>query len=198
MEEKVKAWRRLPLRYHNDQRNMCRFYAKVDDQFLDEGLRLYEMKHENATDIANEIRRVARDESCMLCTAYSRLLGNVNAKAPAFDPDLRKLKEDAGNDLQASHRWHKVEPLPSVEVDRTSMQWSEALLDRPYYSVALKRANNLDKWCAGRWGKVPMSWEEINAFKDDDLLERDRLVYWLLRVWRTHSHLLDEPTVPAI
>ena len=93
----------------------------------------------------------------MLCTAYIRLLGNVNAKAPAFDPDLRKLKEDAGEDLQASHHWHKVEPLPSVEVERTSMQWSEALLDRPYYSVALKRANNLDRWCAARWGKVHMN-----------------------------------------
>ena len=58
------------------------------------------MKHENATDIANEIRRVARTESCMLCTAYSRLLGNVNAKAPVFDPYLRKLKEDAGEDLR--------------------------------------------------------------------------------------------------
>ena len=91
---------------------MCRFYEKVDDQFFDEGLRLYEMKHENATDIANEIRRVARTESCMLCSAYSRLLGNVNVKAPVFDPDLGKLKEDVGEDLQASHHWHKVGPLP--------------------------------------------------------------------------------------
>ena len=78
------------------------------------------------------------------------------------------------------------------------MQWSKALLDRPYYSVALKRAKNLDKWRAGRWGKVHMSWEEINAFKDDALSERDRLVYWLLRVWRTHSPMHNEPTVPAI
>ena len=43
-----------------------------------------------------------------------------------------------------------------------------------------------------------MSWEEIYAFKDDDLLEQDRLVYRLLHVWITHSPLRDKPTVPVI
>ena len=48
LEEKLSAWRALPRWYHDDQLNMCRVYGQVEDAFLFEGLRLYELKFEHA------------------------------------------------------------------------------------------------------------------------------------------------------
>ena len=118
LEEKLFAWKKLPRWYHNDQLNMCRLYGQVDDAFLIEGLRLYEMKFEHAQAVGGEIRRVSLDEECMLSTAYSRLLTEPICadKAPQTPLPLRHSSE-SDEDMSAEHKWSTEVPLPCESSD---------------------------------------------------------------------------------
>ena len=51
----------------------------------------------------------------------------------------------------------------------------------------MKKSVELHRWCAGRWDEVHMSWAEVASFVDPSLPLRDRLIYWLLRVWQTYN-----------
>jgi len=198
LEDKLCRWRRLPTWYHNDQLNMCRFYGKVADSFLIEGLRLYELKLDHAPAIANEIRRVASKSGCLLSTAYSKLLSEHKTNEERIvEPEMGERTCEARKGEWVDHPNAVKDPLPSLAADWSGGQWASAVLDRPYYKTALQRASKLDKWCVGRWGTVHMNWDEISTFQDDGLTERDRLVYWLLRVWKTHTVLVGDDT-PAI
>ena len=43
IEDKLLEWRRLPMSYHHDQMNLCRFYGPLGMSIMDEGLRLKEL-----------------------------------------------------------------------------------------------------------------------------------------------------------
>ena len=99
LEEKVTLWRNLSREYHNDQLNLCRFYAQVDDDFLVEGLRLWEMKYEHAPLIAHQIRTVTYEGNPLLCSAYTLLL-NKQVVAPVDEEDIVKpLRYESEDDL---------------------------------------------------------------------------------------------------
>ena len=97
---------------------MCRFYGQVDDAFLIEGLRLYEMKYEHAQAVGDEIRRVSLDEECMLSTAYSRLLnGPICGETETQSPISTRHRSESEEDMTAEHKWSTEEPLPCGSPD---------------------------------------------------------------------------------
>ena len=43
IEDKLPEWRRLPMSYHHDQLNLCRFYSSLDTCIIVEGLKLKDL-----------------------------------------------------------------------------------------------------------------------------------------------------------
>ena len=71
----------------------------MDDDFLVEGLRLWEMKYEHALYIAHQIRTVAFEGQLLLCSAYSQLQ-NMQEPADVDEEDIIKpLRYEVEDDL---------------------------------------------------------------------------------------------------
>ena len=74
IEDKLLEWRRLPMSYHHDQMNLCRFYGPLGMSIMAEGLRLKELDPRYAYGVAEVIWQKAAEDNLLLSTAYSQTL----------------------------------------------------------------------------------------------------------------------------
>jgi hypothetical protein len=209
----LRLWGGLDCGYHNDQLNLCKMYNNQNSCYMIGGLQAGSpLTEDMASSICLHINK-ERVKGELLASAYSRI---YEVNKPTIDiKGLRKqrklnkkLKIDSDNDEKAPIENEGVcgskpealkkvitKPLKcNIDFAKVKKGWGGLVTDTQFYEAARKNWTGITEWCRREWQAPYLPWERLMEFKDENLTERHRLIFWLCQLWVRNETSPDDDT----